>query len=206
MSQFIEMYYGEKNTIQQLRPHVTVLRGVSYNPSDIKEENEPDAIAIFRSNNIDNGSINYEDIVYVDSKRVSNSQILRQGDIIMCGSNGSKKLVGKAAMVEMSPREDCSFGAFCLGIRCKETIHPKFLSTFFQTSTYRETIEFLGAGSNILNIKPDHIYNLMVPVPPLDEQLKFVSIAQQADKSEFELKKSIKAIDSVIKSLINSEL
>ena len=43
-------------------------------------------------------------------------------------------------------------------------------------------------------------------VPSLDRQSKFESIYQQADKSEFELKKSIEAIDAVIKSLINSEL
>ena len=38
----------------------------------------------------------------------------------------------------------------------------------------------------------------------VDEQQKFLTIAHQADKSEFELRKSIKAIDAVIKSLINS--
>ncbi len=38
----------------------------------------------------------------------------------------------------------------------------------------------------------------------LEEQRRFLSIAQQADKSKFELKKSIEAIDKVIKSLINN--
>ena len=38
----------------------------------------------------------------------------------------------------------------------------------------------------------------------LEEQSQFLSIAHQADKSGFELRKSIDAIDAVIKSLINS--
>lgn len=38
----------------------------------------------------------------------------------------------------------------------------------------------------------------------LEEQSQFLSIAHQADKSGFELRKSIEAIDQVIKSLINS--
>ena len=183
-SQFIEEYYGEKKNLKQLRPHVMVIRGVSYKPSDIKEEGASNRTVLLRSNNIDNGRINFDDVVCVNSERVSESQVLQPGDIVMCGSNGSKKLVGKAAMMEVMPKYSCSFGAFCLGIRCKETIHPKYLSTFFQTSTYREIIESLGAGSNILNIKPNHIYDLMVPVPPMNEQKKFVSIVQQADKSE----------------------
>ena len=38
----------------------------------------------------------------------------------------------------------------------------------------------------------------------LDEQKEFLKIAHQADKSKFELRKSIDAIDAVIKSLINN--
>ena len=43
-----------------------------------------------------------------------------------------------------------------------------------------------------------------MPEAGFDDQLKFVKIAEQADKSGFELRKSIEAIDAVIKSLINS--
>ena len=38
----------------------------------------------------------------------------------------------------------------------------------------------------------------------LRHQEEFASIYNQADKSEFELRKSIEAIDQVIKSLINN--
>ena len=57
-------------------------------------------------------------------------------------------------------------------------------------------------GRGGLNLK--HIQSIKVIVPPMSEQMKFVSIARQADKSGFELRKSIEAIDQVIKSLINS--
>ena len=45
--------------------------------------------------------------------------------------------------------------------------------------------------------------NCSIPLPPICLQRKFVEIAEQADKSEFELRKLIEAIDQVIKSLIN---
>ena len=57
-------------------------------------------------------------------------------------------------------------------------------------------------GRGGLNLK--HIQSIKVIVPPMSEQMKFVSIARQADKSKFELRKSIEAIDQVIKSLINN--
>jgi len=203
-SQFIEMFYNEKYPLQKLKTHIDVIRGVSYKPVDIKEETSDSISVILRSNNISNGQINFDDVVYVDNKRVATEQVLSKGDIVMCGSNGSKKLVGKAAMINTIPSYRTSFGAFCLGIRCKESILPEYLSVYFQTPKYREVIEFLGSGSNILNIKPEHIYNLEIPIPSLEDQKHFVTIAEQADKSGFELRKSIDAIDAVIKSLINS--
>ena len=57
-------------------------------------------------------------------------------------------------------------------------------------------------GRGGLNLK--HIQSIKVIVPPMSEQMKFVSIARQADKSKFELRKSTEAIDRVIKSLINN--
>ena len=203
-SQFIEMFYNGKYTVDKLREHIDVIRGVSYKPSDVYETHNENTSIVLRSNNIEGGQINFDDLVYVSTERVSELQLLRVGDIVMCGSNGSKKLVGKAAMLQETPTIRTSFGAFCLGIRCKPTLVPEYLATYFQTSLYRDEIEQLGSGSNILNIKPDHIYDLEVPIPLYDEQMAFVSIVRQADKSEFELRKSIEAIDQVIKSLINN--
>lgn len=205
-SQFVEMFYSGKYPMQKLQEKIEVIRGVSYKPADISDTLSSAESIILRSNNIDNGHINFDDLVFVNAERVSATQLLSKGDIVMCGSNGSKNLVGKAAMIEQNPSHNTSFGAFCLGIRCEETLSPKYLATYFQTSKYREVIESLGSGSNILNIKPDHIYNLEIPIPPMDLQQQFVRIAEQADKSEFELKKLIAAKDGVIKSLVNGKM
>lgn len=201
-SQFIEMFWGGKYTMKKLRGHIEVLRGVSYKPSDVHEDLSDNTSIVLRSNNIDGGQVNFDDLVYVDSERVSEHQVLNAGDIVMCGSNGSKKLVGKAALLNETPRENTSFGAFCLGIRCKSSIIPEYLATYFQTSLYRDKIEALGSGSNILNIKPDHIYDLEIPIPSLGEQETFVSIVKQADKSKFELKQAIEKIDKVMRALL----
>lgn len=180
------MFFGGKYPLKKLKAAIEVLRGVSYKPADVNEVLSETETVILRSNNIDNGQINFDDLVYVNSDRVSDAQVLSAGDIVMCGSNGSKKLVGKAAMIKETPKSRTSFGAFCLGIRCKEEIiHPEYLETYFQTSIYRDVIEFLGSGSNILNIKPDHIYNLEIPIPDKSAQMEFISIAEQANKSKF---------------------
>lgn len=46
--------------------------------------------------------------------------------------------------------------------------------------------------------------NFKIGVPSIDEQINFAALAKQADKSKLELRKSIDAIDKVIKSVINN--
>ena len=69
---------------------------------------------------------------------------------------------------------------------------------------YRELRSMSGDVDGRGGLNLNHIQSIKVIVPPMFEQMKFVSIARQADKSEFELRKSIEAIDQVIKSLINN--
>ena len=54
-------------------------------------------------------------------------------------------------------------------------------------------------------LNKESIGNAKIIIPPIDMQEQFASIYNQADKSEFELRKSIEAIDQVIKSIINNK-
>ena len=55
-------------------------------------------------------------------------------------------------------------------------------------------------------LNKESIGNAKIIIPPLAIQEEFARIYNQADKSKFELKKAIEAIDKVIKSLINENL
>ena len=180
-SQFIEDYFNRYEPTN-LGPFISVIRGVSYKPADIKESAE-DGVTILRSNNISDGEINYDDLVYVSDLCVSQKQYLRSGDIVMCGSNGSKKLVGKAGLFS-GEHGNTSFGAFCLGIRCNDNLSPEYLNAYFNSDMYRSIIEELGNGTNIINIRPDHITSLEIPIPNIEAQKRFVSMSRQADKSK----------------------
>ena len=46
------------------------------------------------------------------------------------------------------------------------------------------------------------IQNIPIVVPPMDDQLAFVMVARQADKSKFELKQAIEKIDKVMRALM----
>ena len=67
--------------------------------------------------------------------------------------------------------------------------------------TYANTI---SSGTKMPRMPLNDLRNFQCILPPMEEQLKFEKVAEQADKSEFELRKSIEAIDQAIKSLINN--
>ena len=86
----------------------------------------------------------------------------------------------------------------------KDMVHPKFLKYYIESSDGAFELRkrsLLKAFPMKINL--GEIGKIKVIVPAKDKQLEFVKIAEQADKSKFELRKSIEAIDAVIKSLIN---
>ena len=86
----------------------------------------------------------------------------------------------------------------------KHSMNPLYMSFFFKSTLFNYAkIEYVH-GTKVFEIKPDDIAKILVPCPPMSLQNQFSAIAEQSDKSGFELRKSIDAIDAVIKSLINS--
>ena len=136
------------------------IRGVSYKPSDIHANLNDSSITLLRANNISDGTINFDDVVYVDKSKVSDSQILRKGDILICASSGSKNLVGKAASVDFDG--NYTFGAFLKVVR-PNSEYSSYLGQFFQSPKYRKAISSLALGANINNIRNEHIDSLTVP-------------------------------------------
>ena len=80
---------------------------------------------------------------------------------------------------------------------------PQFAFAYAHTNQYYNWVDKtkkVGAQPNISAVQYD---SMPIPVPLRGDQMKFVTIAEQADKSKFELKQCIENIDKVIKSLIN---
>lgn len=86
------------------------------------------------------------------------------------------------------------------------SMNPLYMSFYFKSPSFDFAKRKYLHDSKVVEIRPDDIAKIMVPFPPTTLQERFASIAEQADKSKFELKNSIAAIDKVIKSLINENL
>ena len=173
------------------------IRGVSYKPDDLHKQLDENSVILLRANNIDDGQINFDDVVYVDRSKVSCPQFLRKGDILVCASSGSRNLVGKAAQINFEG--EYTFGAFCKVVRPKE-VDAEYLGMYFLSPTYRAIIASLAQGANINNIKNDHIDNLIVNIGNENECQQIVSILGRLLKAIRLRQQEIKELDNLIKA------
>ena len=111
--------------------------------------------------------------------------------------------VGRACVIP-SGLGKCITAVDCTIIRLNNKVLPEYFIAFTNTPDYAMQIKKVLSGTTRLRVSRANLGKIEVPLPSKEEQIKFVAIAKQADKSEFELRKSIDAIDQVIKSLINN--
>ena len=149
-----------------------LLRGVTYKKHEASKDGKHGSVPILRANNI-NSELNFDDLVYVPLERVKDEQFVKAGDIVICMSSGSKRLVGKAAQAK--DQFPGGFGAFCGLVRVSDPMDRKYPGFFFQGPTYRKSISELSTGVNINNLRRDHIESMPVPVAPLLEQQRIVA-------------------------------
>ena len=137
--------------------------GLVYSPNEITE-NGVNTTGILRSNNIQEGKINYLNLIYIDSEKVRKKQIASIGDLLMCVRNGSEDLVGKTAKIT---QDNFSFGAFMAVIRSP---YNDYLYWIFQTNLLRKSIANFSVSIGIGQISQEDIKNFVFPFPPLEEQ------------------------------------
>ena len=73
----------------------------------------------------------------------------------------------------------------CTIIRLNDKVLPKFFVAFANTPDYAMQIKKVLSGTTRLRVSRANLGKIQVPLPSIDKQQKFVTIAEQADKSGF---------------------
>lgn len=161
--------------------------GLTYTPDDVVDSEN--GILVFRSSNIQNGRISYNDNVYVD-KELKERNYVKLHDIVVCVRNGSKALVGKNALVTESDL-NATWGAFMTVIRAKqnyEFVHQYLNSTFFKKEMYKDS-----GTATINQITTAMLNDCKLFVPSLPEQQKIAEFLSTIDTVIAKQKETVSA-------------
>ena len=134
------------------------LQGLTYSPSDVSVA----GYLVLRSSNIQNGVLSFDDCVYVD-KKVDESLQVKCDDVIMCVRNGSKKLVGKTALIPNNMAMT-TWGAFMMIIRSK--LNDTYIFHYLNSQMFFSQV-FKDTGTATINQITKGILNeCKLPLPP----------------------------------------
>jgi len=139
--------------------------GLTYSPNDVAEVGTP----VLRSSNIQNGKLDFEDLVRVRNQP-KESAMVESGDLLICARNGSRALVGKVAIIENLP-EPSAFGAFMAIFRSEVN---RYLYIFISSPVFRSVIDEVNT-TTINQITQNNLRSTLAPLPPLAEQHRIVA-------------------------------
>lgn len=128
-----------------------------------------------------------------DGRNSANLTLLPVGSVLF----STRAPIGKVAIAGEEMYCNQGFKNFI----CKPELNNVFL--YYTLRLNKEYLVSLGTGTTFKELSKKIVESIKISVPAKEQQEQFERVFRQSDKSKFELKKAIEAIDKVIKSLIN---
>lgn len=147
-----------------------------------KKGNTNGSYPILRMTNQDNGHINLNNLQYVelDNIELKKFEVLKR-DIIFNRTN-SLELVGKTSIFD-TDQKGVVFASYLIRIRTiKEKLLPEYLNYYLNFNESQKRLRELATrGVSQSNISASRLATFIVPVPPILEQEKIVSVLDAVD-------------------------
>ena len=167
--------------------------GLTYKPTDVVSEG---GLIVFRSSNIQNGCMDYKDIVRVN-KNVKEKLITKKDDLLVCARNGSARLIGKNAILHEADANQ-TFGAFMMVFRSDKN---HFVHQLLNTRRYTSQVsENLGARINQITSSDLSSFEFFFPTEN-SEMNKIAALLDLLDERIVTQSKIINKLQSLIKEI-----
>ena len=193
-SQFIEMFGDEA---KQVRLDELCLHFGDGDWIESKDQSE-EGIRLIQTGNVGNGEYKDKDdkARYISEEtfaRLGCTEVF-PGDILI---SRLPDPIGRACIVPEMPKSITAVD--CTIVRLKDEILSTFFVNFTKTPMYNMQIDSFTTGSTRKRISRANLGSIMVPVPDLARQERFVLIAEQSDKSKLKEDFYENRIDTFIK-------
>ena len=147
----------------------------------------------YRTAIIKNGHIDLSDVVRVNTK-ILEKQFLNEGDLLICARNGSRRLVGKNAIISQLD-EPAAFGAFMAV--CRSSYNP-WICLVLNTTYFDRYLDDSNSAT-INQVTQSMLLAFPVPFPPKNEQDRIINEVAQLESVVANINDNIDCLNTVIK-------
>lgn len=133
---------------------------------------------VLRIPNVENASLDFTDLKFGPaSLAISADDAVSAGDMLVIRTNGSRSLIGRAAVVRATPHTQMTFASYLIRFRLLEAdALAAWVSTLWQSNRIRSWIESTAATSaGQYNISMTALATAAIPLPPLAEQRRITA-------------------------------
>ena len=177
----------------------SILYGVS---ESAKSEGE---YKLLRITDIQNNAVNWETVPHTDFDKTKVSDyLLSDGDILFARTGAT---VGKSYLVH-GIKCKAIYASYLIRVQTFKDVLPEYVKCFFESGFYWEQIQGSSVGIGQPNVNGTILSQLMIPIPPKEEQHRIVdnlrgwlSIADGIEYSKERLQTSVKQTKSKILDL-----
>lgn len=140
--------------------------------TSVKCTYESDGPAVLRIPNIRNRVVEFDDLKFARRfEKFRDEDFIAPGDLLLIRTNGSRDLIGRAAVVKGSPASKCTFASYLIRFRLVgDELVWSWISIAWQSDVLRSSIESRAVTTaGQYNVSLSRLADIAIPLPPRSE-------------------------------------
>mgnify|MGYP000003154689 CR=1 FL=1 len=171
-----------------------ISKKIHYGYTASAEENDT-GVRLLRITDIQNNKVNWNTVPYctIEESKLDSCK-LENNDILIARTGGT---IGKSFIVK---NVECTavFASYLIRIKILDNINEDYIKLFLESTLYWRQLQEKSKGTGQANVNAVSLSNLIIPLPPLEEQKRIVAkvdelfeLIDELDNNKQELLESI---------------
>ena len=197
---FGDIKTNDKNwKIVKLEKYINIIGGYAFKNIDFKSSGIP----LIRIGNINSGQFKSTNLVFIEeNKKFEKFKVFPNDILISLTGTVGKDDYGNACIL------GDSYSEYYLNqrnakIELTDKMNKNFFLEIMKIKEVKKKLTGISRGIRQANISNKDIYNLSLPLPPIELQNKFAERIEKIEKLKFEIEKSIEEAQKLYNSLIS---
>ena len=177
-----------------------LLKEIKYGTSE-KSHYSFSGVPVLRIPNIGEMELIFDDVKYLQRESCTTNEYLKENDILIIRSNGSKDLVGKCALVRKLDRE-YTYASFLIRLRAVEDVSAEYIVWYLNSEdARRQLFSKAKSSAGIHNINSKEIADIDIMIPDVSEQNAIVGLLSNFIEKEKQVREAAETVIEQISTM-----